>query len=221
MSQAVAGSSPVVLPGSVAQRRLPLVVTQVSHTQVRVLPGPRHSPMHSPVSELVRYRTANLVTPVRVRSGLPIQWLVAQRRVRRPPKSTIAGSSPAQPTTTAQAANQWRLWPRLLGGLDASLIDASLAQWIARRSSKPAGLGSSPRRRTMVRWSKRLTHLVLAQETAGSSPARTTQYTRSARTRVRRNANQGPIVYWLGSRTFNPRKTGQNRLGLLRGSQVR
>jgi hypothetical protein len=41
VSQAVAGSSPVVLPGSVAQRRLPLVVTQVSHTQVRVLPGPR------------------------------------------------------------------------------------------------------------------------------------------------------------------------------------
>ena len=26
----------------------------------------------------------------------------------------------------------------------------------------------------MVRWSKRLTHLVLTQETAGSSPARTT-----------------------------------------------
>lgn len=40
MSQAVAGSSPVVLPGSVAQRRLRLAVNQVSHTQVRVLPGP-------------------------------------------------------------------------------------------------------------------------------------------------------------------------------------
>jgi hypothetical protein len=40
VSQAVAGSSPVVLPGSVAQRRLPLAVNQVPHTQVRVLPGP-------------------------------------------------------------------------------------------------------------------------------------------------------------------------------------
>jgi hypothetical protein len=39
VSRAVAGSSPVVLPGSVAQRRLPLAVNQVSHTQVRVLPG--------------------------------------------------------------------------------------------------------------------------------------------------------------------------------------
>jgi hypothetical protein len=32
----------------------------------------------------------------RFESGRGFQWLVAQRRVRRPPKSTIAGSSPAQ-----------------------------------------------------------------------------------------------------------------------------
>lgn len=114
----------------------------------------------------------------RFESGRGFQWLVAQRRVRRPPKSTIAGSSPAQPTAPSQ---QWRAVCRVPA--DQRSGRASLAQWIARRSSKPAGLGSSPRRRTMVRWSKRLTHLVLTQETAGSSPARTTQYTRSARTR--------------------------------------
>ncbi len=60
MIQAVAGSSPVVLPGSVAQRRLRLAVDQVSHTQVRVLPGPPSFLLilapglgnwHSPVSE--------------------------------------------------------------------------------------------------------------------------------------------------------------------------
>src|SRR5580658_1367839 len=40
VSLALAGSSPAILPGPVAQRRLRLAVNQVSHTQVRVLPGP-------------------------------------------------------------------------------------------------------------------------------------------------------------------------------------
>jgi hypothetical protein len=132
--------------------------------------------------------------------------------MRRPPKSTIAGSSPAQPTAAGGSG--------LAGGsgrLRTGSGHASLAQWIARRSSKPAGLGSSPRRRTMVRWSKRLTHLVLTQETAGSSPARTARGGVSAP----QHAPLGPIVYGLGSRTFTPGKRVRLPLGLLRGSQVR
>jgi hypothetical protein len=38
------------------------------------------------------------------------------------------------------------------------------------------GRGSTPRRRAMLRWSKRTSHQALNLETAGSNPARSTQY---------------------------------------------
>lgn len=58
---------------------------------------------------------------------------------------------------------------------------ASLAQRIARRSSKPTGLGSSPRRRT-ARWSSWSGCRPLKAEMTGSSPVRATQ-------------DHGPICY--------------------------
>jgi hypothetical protein len=75
----------------------------------RFLPARLVARTHSPVSE---WSGAGLqIWLRRFESGRGFLWLVAQRIVRRPPKSTIAGSSPAQPTGS-----------RVVGAMDSAAV---------------------------------------------------------------------------------------------------